>query len=52
MSAEADIDHGHVDEHDAAAAAHRTTMLHDKLVATGRSWGVRILAVLIGLALW
>jgi NitT/TauT family transport system permease protein len=53
MSAEAAIDHGHVDEHDTSAAPSRfTTTLHDKLIATAQSWGVRILAVLIGLALW
>ena len=53
MSAEASVDHGHVDEHDASAAPpHLTTTLHDRLIATGRSWGVRTLAVLIGLALW
>jgi NitT/TauT family transport system permease protein len=51
MSAEAEVDLGHADEHDAAPSRLAAT-LRDKLLATGQSWGIRILAVLIGLVLW
>jgi NitT/TauT family transport system permease protein len=53
MSAEAGVDHGHVDDHDAPAPpSHLSSTLRDKFIATGQSWGVRTLAVVIGLALW
>lgn len=51
MTAEAGLDLGHVDDAP-APPSHLAATLRDKLMATGQSWGVRTLAVLIGLALW
>jgi hypothetical protein len=53
MSIEAGLELGHpADEHDAAAPAEPASTLRDRLVAIGRSWSVRTLAVLIGIVLW
>ncbi len=53
MSVEANLDLGDVDEHELPAGSpHLVADLRDKLMATGRSWGVRVFAVLIGLGLW
>ena len=51
MSVEAGLDLGHVDDGPVPASPLAGT-LRDKLIATGQSWGVRSLAVLIGLVLW
>jgi NitT/TauT family transport system permease protein len=49
MSVEADVDLGHVD---APAPSPLAAPFLERFAAAGRSWAVRLFAVLIGLALW
>jgi NitT/TauT family transport system permease protein len=48
------VDLGPAEEHGAAlpAPAENASLLRERLLAAARSWGVRVLAVLAGIALW
>src|ERR1700722_13986318 len=52
MSVEAGLDLGHADDQDIVAAAPAASVLRDRLMAAGKSWSVRAVAILVGIALW
>ncbi len=52
MAIEAGLDLNDAGEHEAPATAHPASTLGDRLLAAGKSWGVRTLAVLVGITLW
>jgi NitT/TauT family transport system permease protein len=54
MSMDAGLELGHADDHDTLVVTpgHAASTLRDRLLTAGTSWGVRTLAVLIGLVLW
>jgi NitT/TauT family transport system permease protein len=53
MSVEAGIDPGRADDHDTVAApARAASARRDRLVMAAKSWCVRMLAILVGIALW
>ena len=54
MSAEAGLDLGHGEDHDidATAPAQAVWARRDRLVTAAKSWSVRTVAILVGIALW
>jgi NitT/TauT family transport system permease protein len=52
MAIEAGLDLNPADIHDAVASAEPASTWRDRLLVLGTSWGIRTIAVMIGIALW